>query len=106
MITLQTKLKINDGTIEFIRLITNWCKMLNVKDKFVVIHLRVNCRCPWAVNCDSFQSLCLGGRNLKLTKATASAFITSTNSNIVAATYLLTEKVLSICYLVFSLTKY
>ena len=43
MITLQTKLKNNDGTIEFIRLITNWFKMLNVKDKFVVIHLRVNC---------------------------------------------------------------
>ena len=105
MITLQTKLKINDGTIEFIGLITNWFKMLNVKDKFSAIHLRDNCRCPWTVNCDSFKSLyqmcdaistCAWeggrGRNLKLTKATASAFITSTKSNIEAATYLLTEK--------------
>ena len=49
MITLHTKLKINDGTIEFIRFITNWFKMLDVKDKFVVIHLRDNCRRPWTV---------------------------------------------------------
>ena len=79
--------------------------MLNVKDKFAAIHLRDNSRCPWTVNCDSFQSLyqtcevistCAWeggrGRNIKLTKATASAFITSTKSNIEAATYLLTEK--------------
>ena len=76
--------------------------MLNVKNKFSAIHLRDNCRCPWTVNCDSFKSLyqtcdaistCAWeggrGRNLKLTKATASAFITSTKSNIEAATYLL-----------------
>ena len=30
MVTSQTKLKINDGTIEFIRLITNWFNILNV----------------------------------------------------------------------------
>ena len=79
--------------------------MLNVKDKFAAIHLKDDCQSPWTVNCDSFQSLyqtcdvispCAWergkDRNHKLAKATASAFITSTKSNIEAATYLLTEK--------------
>ena len=105
MLTLQKQLNINDGTIEFIRMVTNWLNMLNVKDKFSAIHLRDSLRSPWTVNCDSFHNLhqtfnvistCAWeggrGRTLKLTRATADAFITSTKTNIEAATYLLTEK--------------
>ena len=30
--TLKTKLNINEGTIELVRLVTNWFKMMNIKD--------------------------------------------------------------------------
>ena len=105
MISLQEKLKVNDGTIEFIRMITNWFKMLNVKDKYSAIRLRDSFRSPWTPNCESFTHLkqtcdvistCAwtGGRNrvLKLTKATSEAFLVSTNANIEAAKYLLESK--------------
>ena len=105
MTSLQTKLKINDGTIEFIRLFTNWFRMLNVKDKFSGIRQRDNFRSPWTLDCENFKllhetceiiSTCAwsGGKNrvLKLTKQTSAAFITTTKTNIEAATYLLTEQ--------------
>lgn len=104
LIALKSMLKISEGTIVFVRMISNWFKMMNVKGKFSGIHLRDDCRSPWTVGCESFKRLnetcdvvetCAWkggrGRKLKLTKQTASAFIVTTKSNIDAAIYLLTE---------------
>ena len=103
--TLKMRLNINEGTIEFINLVTNWFKMLNVKDRFSAIHFRDDHRSPWTLNCNSFAKLnqycdivatCTWaggrGRTHKLTKSTGNAFITSTKFNIEAATFRLTEK--------------
>ena len=99
---LKIKLKIRDGTIEFVRLVTDWFNMNNVKNKFSAIHLRDPCRSPWTLNCESFRKLnttcdvitsCTWkggkGRALKLTKQTGTAFVVSTKTNIEAAKYLL-----------------
>ena len=105
MVSLQKKLLINDGTIEFIRMVTNWFHMMNVKDKYSGIHSRDKLRSPWTLGCESFDilqgycdviSTCAWtggrGRTLKLTKSTSSAFIVSTRSNVEAATLLLTTE--------------
>ena len=105
MVTLQKKLMINDGTIEFIRMVTNWFHIMNVKDRYSGIHLRDTFRSPWTVGCESFTALkgycevistCAWtggrGRTLKLTKSTSSAFIISTKSIVEAATVLLTTE--------------
>ena len=102
---LQTKLAISQGTIEFVRLITDWFKMNNVKDKYSAMHLRDECREPWTLGCQSFVKLeatCVviesctweggKGRKLKLTKQTGNAFTSSTRTNIETAKYLLTDK--------------
>ena len=102
---LQTSLCINDGTIVFVRIVSDWFKMMNVKDRFSGIASRDDCRSPWTLNCDTFQRLdktceiissCAwkGGkdRKLKLTKQTAEAFTVSTLVNVEAAKYLLTNK--------------
>ena len=102
--TLSTKLNINEGTIVFIRLVTNWFKMMNVKDRYSCIRFKDDLRSPWTLGCDSFGRLsnmcdviksCAWeggrGRKMKLTKMTASAFITTTKTNIEAATFLLSE---------------
>ena len=104
LIASKTKLKISEGTIVFVRMISNWFKMMNVKHRFQGIHMRDDCRSPWTVGCESFKRLnatcdvietCAWkggrGRKLKLTKQTSSAFIVTTKSNIDAANYLLTE---------------
>ena len=105
MVSLQKKLLINDGTIEFIRMVTNWFHIMNVKDKYSGTHTRDPLRSPWTVNCNSFTVLrgycnvittCAWkggrGRTLKLTKSTSAAFIVTTRSNIDAATLLLTTE--------------
>ena len=102
---LQTSLGINDGTIVFVRIISNWFKMMNVKDRFSGISSKDDCRSPWTLNCETFQRLdetcnvissCAWeggkGRKLKLTKQTAEAFTVSTMTNVEAAKYLLTQK--------------
>ena len=102
--TLSTKLNINEGAIVFIRLVTNWFKMMNVKDRYPCIRFKDDLRSPWTLGCDSFGRLsnmcdviksCAWeggrGRKMKLTKMTASAVITTTKTNIEAATFLLSE---------------
>ena len=84
---------------------TNWFKMMNIKDSFSAIRFRDDHRSPWTLDCNSFNKLnkycdivatCTwtGGRGRvqKLTKPTGNAFITSTKFNMEAATFLLTEK--------------
>lgn len=49
--TLKNKIKMNEGTIEFVQMITNWFKMIIVKivkDKF---HF------SWTLGSDSFKQL-------------------------------------------------
>ena len=103
--SLKIVLDINDGTIIFVRLITDWFKIMNVKDRYLGRNLRDNYRSPWTLNCDSFlrlEEICNvisscaweggKGRKLKLTKQTAEAFTESTMANVAAAKYLLTQK--------------
>ena len=93
-----------EGTIRFITMVTNWFKMMNVKDKFGTINLRDPFRAPWTLNCENFDkplAMCdvigscrwEGGkyRQKKLTKFTADAFIVTTKFSVAAATYLLTH---------------
>ena len=102
---LKSKLKISEGTIKFVRIVTNWFNMLNVKDRFSAIRLRDNFRSPWTLDCDNFSELhkycniiatCTWsggrGRNQKLTEHIGMALTVSTKSNIEAATFLMTEK--------------
>ena len=49
MKALKDKLKIQKGTILFIEIISNWFKMMNIKDKFVHQRLRDNFRAPWSI---------------------------------------------------------
>ena len=103
--SLKSKLKISDGTIVFVEMITNWFNMLNGKNKYSAVHLRDDHRSPWKPDCPSFQRLmdtcdviatCAWkggkGRKLKLTKMTSTAFVVSTKTNIAAAKFLLSEK--------------
>ena len=102
---LKSKLKISEGTIVFVEMITNWFKMMNIKDKYSAIHLRDDHRSPWKPDCPSFKRLtdtcdviatCAWkggkGRTLKLTKMTSNAFVVSTKTNIEASKFLLSEK--------------
>ena len=57
MKALKDKLNIQEGTILFIEMISNWFKMLNIKDKFVHQRLRDNLRAPWSKDCDTFPRL-------------------------------------------------
>ena len=54
---LKSTIDYQEGIIKFITLITNWFKMMNVKDKFSTIHLRDPFRAPWTLNCDNFSKL-------------------------------------------------
>ena len=86
----------------FIHLITQWFKMMNVKDKSSCSRLKDESRAPWSDNCVSFDDLqkCCevissckwtGGRERKkkLTKFTAEAFVITTINNIAASKHLL-----------------
>ena len=101
---LKDKLDISEGTIIFVKLITDWFHMMNVKDRYSGINMRDDCPQPWTKNCTSFKKLndtcgvistCAWsggrGRTQKLTKQTAEAFVLSTRANIEAAELLLTQ---------------
>ena len=102
--TVKDKLGISEGTIIFVKLITDWFHMTNVKDRYSVIDMRYECRQPLTKNCTTFKKLdetcdvissCAWsggrGRTLKLTKQTAEALVLSTRGNIEAAEWLLTQ---------------
>ena len=94
------------GTVKFVKLITSWFQMMNVKHRYTCSFTKVrddSCK-PWKLDCDSFEnleSMCnvvstcrwedTGKRCRKLTKFTAEAFVVSTKFNITAATKLLTS---------------
>ena len=103
--TFKDSLRISEGTIILTQTMSDWFKMMNVKDRFSAIHLRDECRQPWTADCTSFTRLeqacqiistCTwqGGRvrKLKLTQQTAEAFTVSTRNNVAAAKLLLSEK--------------
>lgn len=102
--TLKDKLAISEGTIIFVKLITDWFHMMNVKDRYSGMNMRDECRQPWTKNCSTFKKLnevcdvissCAWsggrGRTQKLTKQTAEAMVLSTKANIEAATILLNQ---------------
>ena len=86
------------GTLLFVQIISDWFKIMNIKDKFIHQRLNDNLRAPWRQNCKSFTYLekvcdvisscqCEGGRcrQKKLTRYTASTFFVVT-TNAVSAT--------------------
>jgi hypothetical protein len=101
---VKDSLEFQSGTVKFVKLITRWFKMMNVKDRYSYIKLRDNCREPWKLDCENFkqlESICnvvstckwegTGKRCRKLTKFTADAFVLTTKFNIAAATDLLSK---------------
>ena len=104
MRTLKTKLEINEGTILWIELITQWYKIMSVKSKYQASRFNDYFREPWTNTSKSFDRLneicetvstCVfekvKGRQRKLTHATGNAFIVTTQVNILAAKLLLTN---------------
>ena len=102
LVSLKDELNLNEGTVIFVRLITNWFKMLNIKSKYTCIRTRDEYKAPWELNCESFSNLkaicevissCRwpGGRGRvkKLTQCTADAFTSSTAAIIEASQYIL-----------------
>ncbi|KAI6653987.1 hypothetical protein LOD99_3163 [Oopsacas minuta] len=97
-------LGISEGTIILTQTMSEWFKIMNVKDRFSAIRLRDESRQPWTADCTSFTRLeeacqiistCAwqgGGHKLKLTKQTAEAFTVSTHNNVDAAKLLLADK--------------
>ena len=55
--TLKYMLSISEGTIVFVKLITHWFHMMNVKDRFSGINTRDECRQSWTKDCTSFIKL-------------------------------------------------
>ena len=89
--TVKDKLGLSEGTIIFVKLITDWFHMMNVKDRYSGINMHDECRQPWTKNCTIFKKLaepcdvissCAWsggrGRTQKLTKQTAEALALST----------------------------
>ena len=102
MRTLQPKLTINDGTIKWIELISQWFRMMSVKSKYQASRFNDSYREVWSSGCDSFQRLgdistvvstCVftgvRGRQKKLTQQTGNAFLVATDTNIRAAKMLI-----------------
>ena len=88
----------------FVKLITDWFHMMNVKDRYSGINMRDKCRQPWTKNCTTFKKLaeicdvissCAWsggrGRTKNLTKQTAETLVLFTRANIEAAEWLLTQ---------------
>ena len=86
----------------FIKIVSQWFKMMNVKNIFASIRFNDNARITWSKNYISFESLDTAcnivstcrcdrarGRKRKLTKFTADAFIVTTKNNIAASKYLI-----------------
>ena len=95
---VKDKLDLSESTIIFVKLITDWFHMMNVKDRYSGINMRDECRQPWTKNCTTFKKLaetsdvlssCAWsggrGRTQKLTKQTAEALVLFTRANIEAA---------------------
>ena len=55
--TLKDKLAISEGTIIFVKLITDWFHMMNVKDRYSGMNMRDECRRSWTKNCSTFKKL-------------------------------------------------
>ena len=55
--TLKSNLSINEGTIVFIKLVTDWFKIMNVKDRYSAIAARDELRSPWIEDSRSFDRL-------------------------------------------------
>ena len=102
--TVKDKLGLSEGTIIFVKLITDWFHMMNAKDRYFGINMRDECRQPWTKNCTTFKKLvetcdvissCTwsGGRDRtqKIKKQTAEALVLSTQANIEVAEWLLTQ---------------
>ena len=102
LVALKDELNLNTGTEIFVRIITNWFKMLNIKSASTYIRERDHCKEPWKLNCQSFSYLkdicevvssCRWpggtGRVKKLTQCTADAFSITTAAVIKASEYLL-----------------
>ena len=100
--SLSDKFTFQEGTQLFINLISNWFKMMNVKNNSCWVCLSDAYRKPWELNCESFtklNSICQvisscrwsggKGRVKKLTQSTADAFTVSTTNAITAAQYLM-----------------
>ena len=112
LLALTTKLKPQQGTAIFLKMISDCFKMMSVKDKYKCIRQNDDLRVPWPLNCESFIHLnkacdivasCewQGGssRQRKLTKFTASAFVVTTKNAIFASNYLLEILTSNIFYL-------
>ena len=57
LISLQDKMNYSEGTAIFIKLITDWYKMMSVNSKYDHSRLNDNLRLPWTPECDSFNKL-------------------------------------------------
>ena len=92
---LQSKLNIQEGTIILVELISNWFKMMHVKDTFSCQKLKDNLRAPWSAESENFAKLqkicdviatCTSkaekGSGKKLTRFTGRAFVVTTKSAI------------------------
>ena len=103
--SLQEKLDVSEGTVVFVKVLSSWFTIMNVKDKFRCVTKRDPDRQPWTRDCSSFAKLedacdlvsaCTwegtGKRASKLTKQTSEAFIVSTKACVEAANVLLIEK--------------
>ena len=102
--TVKDKFGLSKGTIIFVKLITDWFHMMNVKDGYSGINMRDECCQPWTKNCTTFKKLaetcdvissCAWsggpGWTQKLTKQTAEALVLSTGVNMEAVEWLLTQ---------------
>ena len=104
MKALQSKLNIQEGTIIFVEFISNWFKMMHVKDKFSYQKLKDYLRVPWSSESEKFAKLqkicdmivtCIWkggkGHKKKLTRFTCTVFVITTKSAIEAAKHLFQE---------------
>ena len=55
--TVKDKLGLSEGTLIFVKLITDWFHMMNVKDRYSGINMRDECRQPWTKNCSTIKKL-------------------------------------------------
>ena len=101
---LKGTIDFSERTVIFIRLITNWFKMVNVKNKYSCVRYRDKLREPWSFVGASFKWLSTisdvirscrrssGMKRIKIwTSPTSEACVVTTEMNILAALHLLTE---------------
>ena len=116
--TFKDSLGISEGTLILTQTMSEWFKMMNVKDRFSAIHPREESRQPWTADCTSFTSLeeacqiistCAwqggGDRKLKLTKQTAESFTVSTRNKGMLPNCFWRTKTLTTFFLLYSRMK-